>query len=232
VAHGKLTILRRRLFTILSVLSLLLCLATLILWVRSYRYGEGVRYTLPSLRNWRVQSLRGQLGFATGVEEPSLQVWANFPVGWSRWSDPARLRLTDQEFSEAHSPSARRRSVWFLGFGFHFLHSVRYPFHDIAVPHWFLALLFAILPPLHLRAILRSRRHGPGLCRKCGYDLRAIPDRCPECGTVISKDTTVKCLPHSAVRDCTGGRGLEIPQSPTNQTGLLWALRLRSAWHT
>jgi hypothetical protein len=48
---------------------------------------------------------------------------------------------------------------------------------------WFLIVLFA-LAATWIRRTIRGEQTPPGRCSTCGYDLRATPDRCPECGTV------------------------------------------------
>jgi len=60
-----------------------------------------------------------------------------------------------------------------------------YRFRYVVIPHWVFVTLFAIPPLLRFRAWRRQRRRAiAGTRAKCGYDLRATPERCPECGTM------------------------------------------------
>jgi hypothetical protein len=70
--------------------------------------------------------------------------------------------------------------------GFHFIRGRTFTF--LVVPAWALISLCGLMGGAWLMRALRERRtraaRRAGLCSTCGYDLRATPDRCPECGTI------------------------------------------------
>ena len=74
----------------------------------------------------------------------------------------------------------------------------------VAMPLWPLFLLTASYPAWHYRAWLRPerrRREKLGLCLRCGYDLRASAERCPECGEPVPATRCPKSTPLLLPRD-------------------------------
>jgi len=174
--------LRRRIFTALSVLSLLLCLATLALSVRSYWVQDWLVGGVDEGLGTQVHSGLGRI-LCFHYDDRDDFPRATQPWAWSIGSAPVALHA-HQLLDTSDAPH------WWNRLGFAALRGA--PGTSLApsvaffvlIPHWFLALLFAILPALHLRALVRSRRLSRiGHCPRCGYDLRATPERCPECGT-------------------------------------------------
>ena len=108
--------------------------------------------------------------------------------GWDRWGRQIVLYssegITAVNVTGDHPSEFRWR---LLGFQFaHFNLGTNPGLWRVAVPHWFLFLATSVLPAMWIRN--RLRRPSPGICTRCGYDLRATPDRCPECGTVPTAD--------------------------------------------
>jgi hypothetical protein len=61
-------------------------------------------------------------------------------------------------------------------------HAVR-----VVLPYWFITLATSITPAFWLwRWRKRRSLKRVGACKTCGYDLRASPTRCPECGSPSS----------------------------------------------
>jgi hypothetical protein len=59
----------------------------------------------------------------------------------------------------------------------------------VAAPWWFVTLATAVLPARATHQWRRGRRAKRGGCANCGYDLRATPERCPECGAAVARTT-------------------------------------------
>jgi hypothetical protein len=160
---------RRRLLNPLTALSLLLCAAVCVLWAVSLHPAVDYRHYVALGRDARAAVSDGRLS----------------------------LYNTDLPYNGgviAISPSTGP-SPWPVSRGCNFpvyVRHFRWPTHSIwvvTVPLYLPMLLFALLPLLRLRAALRHGKRGPDLCPACDYDLRATPDKCPECGATPARST-------------------------------------------
>jgi hypothetical protein len=80
----------------------------------------------------------------------------------------------------------RARRVAFAGFRVSKNERLQGSDVNVSVPWWFLIAFLGLSVALAGRdlcaGVRRQRRIIRGLCEQCGYDSRATPERCPECG--------------------------------------------------
>jgi hypothetical protein len=167
---------RRRLFTLAAGASLGLCVATMVLLGLSYRWHYRLQYRTyvhdpvkPHHGICTLLLLRGQF-FGHRRWDDTSWAFAGAPRGWEMIVDGDR---TQPNFF-VNPPSEfwihLDKDGWIIN-----------------TPMWVVAALLAVLPAFWVGGSwLRRRKRAAGLCRVCGYDLRASRDRCPECGTAIA----------------------------------------------
>ena len=189
--------LRRLLLSTLTALSALLVLAAVALWIRSYGGSDYLQRLTPgdvtahsvSHHTTGVQWTLGQIRLTRG------EYTAYLPHGYVPPQGPTRPLWGRGRMGKGHIGWERISGPSFwnrLGFC-RYRTGTGASFYDqteegIALPAWLPALPFLIPPLLWTKAVWRGRRRQrAGLCVACGYDLRATPDRCPECGTISGR---------------------------------------------
>jgi hypothetical protein len=172
--------------------SLLCFVATLVLFVRSRQIGDELmrdkgRWTIVLTSAKGVASLE-----AVDNSRPPPQFAALPRRGWFlSWFDPSLPRKRGRRLGDVFYVSLGRFEMWwgrpappgasgnlYFNWGLNF-------------PYWILSTITLLLPALAAIVARRRRRaqRAQGLCPSCGYDLRATPHRCPECGAVPGAPT-------------------------------------------
>jgi hypothetical protein len=187
-----------------TLVSLLPCLAVAGVWVRSY-----------SIRDWvRFQSVHGGAAFSRERGEllsyPGVLYLALYRTQYGADATPGlRERLAAGDGVDWNTLDARPWDPQFAGrarrMGFMYDRSrpnipgAPLTMTVLAAPMWALMLVTALAPAAGVvRLLRRRRRRHRGMCPSCGYDLRASPERCPECGEVVRNPRDLEPRDHPA----------------------------------
>jgi hypothetical protein len=172
----------RRLFTIATAISLLLCVAIVVVWVRSYWTYDWIGYTAPMDANRYGQWCR--LGSGGGA----LEFLYSRQIVRPRVDNPTGLDWISEASWGFSLFAPERNTFWFRH---NFANDVTfkrngYRMVRILVPDWIPLVLLGFLPAFRFSRWFHRKRWLRSLhCPTCGYDVRASKDRCPECGTPI-----------------------------------------------
>jgi hypothetical protein len=158
-----------------AAVSAVLYVAVCSLWVRSHKVADAVGWS------WATGAVQG--GTASG----RLRVSGHRLPEGQTYAPPHLLHIAYP--AEADPPTKRFPATW-SNLGFAFERRRNPDSFMLLVPLWVIALAAAGATSAFHRAsrrLLRAARLAARLCPSCGYDLRATPGRCPECGAVPSE---------------------------------------------
>lgn len=185
---------RRSLLLLLGSLCLLAAAATVAAWCRSATARDAFPevMTRPGLQ---VQSLRGRICIC---EIEAVGRWpSDYQLGLEVWDHPLPIHWHNDGLRSVYGvrlmlPHATLRN----GYGFSRVTDTiawgtpirGWRARGVAVPYWVLTLAWLGMAAGLLGPLVRQRGwRRAGLCGRCGYDLRASPNRCPECGAEPSR---------------------------------------------
>ena len=184
-----------RVFTLVSVLSLLLCAASVLLWATTFRWEMLIEHTSmypigPDWRwgNWQLWSRDAGVFYRSDrwdVGNPHFADQRSEKPG--QWSDKVQPLGTS---GPAMGYPTNLRPFWngmvmFPNVGWAKVRSRHYL--GVYLPYWCLLLLTIPLPAMWLIRFRRARiRLHRSLCLACGYNLKGNTSGvCPECGGAI-----------------------------------------------
>jgi hypothetical protein len=165
---------RPRWTTLFATLSFVACLALVALMLRSYFWHCDLIHMRSTTRYFHFDADRGYLWVGTWLRadhEP------NFPLRWQSF-EPGHFNGILEHHWEADP-------LWTVpGFCLTSQGSGIASYQVLIVHAVYPISLTALGPAMWgVYRLRHRRRQGGNLCPVCGYDLRATPDRCPECGT-------------------------------------------------